>query len=841
MKQVQSIERVLLAFAALLAAAAAASPAAPGSAASAALHDTSLFVIALLALVGARRLSPDRQRPWLFVSAGCFCFAVAALLSDVYVHVWHRTVPLPSAADLPHLAAYPLILLGALELIRNRTSIDRINALFDTATLAMAISLIVWEPLLLDAGRSVFGALVAGAYPVADIALIGLAGILLGARRISPASAIFLAGSGIFFIGDLTLLVREANGTYAPGAWPDPLFVVAPLLLALAPWLDELTSENDALGHRRPRPVAGTLVVIAALVALPIDVGSSAVGDNHGEQVAIRVLLRVALLAFVAARLLRQAIRNQHLLTDVDRASTRLASVIENTADAVIFASPDGIIFEWNHAAELLFGFPRDEVIGGNVLDLVRPENAEALLGNTAELAPGDVVEMLLPMEVNGATAPVTLKIATVAEANGDVVGFVAIARDDTRRMFARHARQTLAHLDPEPAVEQFAEALHAFVPFELLSLAAVDDGKFRELARVALDKEAEKFVAVDRSRLIVEGSLDFFGLASLKDEQYVLLREAEFGDYADNVRAAGAEESIMLPLRDPLTGEVRGILALGFADKGGASIPHAEALARVAPDISQSVANMMLYQQQRRTAERLQDLDDLREGFLRMVAHEVRSPLGAISTAASVLRDHVDQIEVPIARELAAGIANGARRLSRLTGDLVDASRAGDGRFPCTIAEVRDFGAVIERAAVAAAGDQRERVDVTVQAGVSLQGDEDRLAQVVTNLVTNALKFSDAAVQVTLTRHGCDAVVTVGDHGPGIAADQEHLLFQRYSRLTPAAEDAPRPSGSGLGLFIARELVAAHGGAITHRPTPGGGATFEVVLPTEVLVGRHG
>jgi two-component system OmpR family sensor kinase len=113
----------------------------------------------------------------------------------------------------------------------------------------------------------------------------------------------------------------------------------------------------------------------------------------------------------------------------------------------------------------------------------------------------------------------------------------------------------------------------------------------------------------------------------------------------------------------------------------------------------------------------------------------------------------------------------------------------------------------------------------------VAVTGDADRLAQVVTNLVTNALKFSDAPVDVCLQRDGDEAVLTVSDHGPGIPAAHAHRLFQRFSRL-PANGPGPHPSGTGLGLFITREVVAAHGGSIRHVATPGGGATFEVRLP---------
>jgi len=307
--------------------------------------------------------------------------------------------------------------------------------------------------------------------------------------------------------------------------------------------------------------------------------------------------------------------------------------------------------------------------------------------------------------------------------------------------------------------------------------------------------------------------------------------RPARNGSGSGDVAALGIADSIALPLRDPLSGEARGILALGFAQPGVASVEHAEAIARVAPERSQSVNNMIMYDRERRTAERLQELDDLREGFFALVAHEVRSPLGAIGTAASVLRDHGAAMDADAARDLAAGISSDARRLARLTGDLVDASRGGHGTFPCEMAPIDDFGALVTTAAESASANHRQRVRINTAADVALEGDADRLAQIVTNLVTNGLKFSAPGIEVCPAREASEAVLTVADHGPGIPADQAHRVFSRFTRL-PYTGDGPRPSGSGLGLFITRELVAAHHGTIQHRPTPGGGATFEVRLP---------
>ena len=430
-------------------------------------------------------------------------------------------------------------------------------------------------------------------------------------------------------------------------------------------------------------------------------------------------------------------------MVDLDRASTRLGMVIDNTADAVIFTSPSGRVLEWNKAAENMFGPSREEAIGANVMDhFVSPGNAEAVLATTINLQPGAITELSLPMIVQERTIPVLLRVACVGDNEGQVIGFVTVAHDDTPRLFARHAHETFANLDPAHAMENFADVLHTFIPFDNLSLAAIADGRFRELARVT-HREAwgdVAFVRVDDSDLI-EGPIEAAGLQAVSEAPYMIIAGSNYGQFADDVNQAGVRGSIVLTLRDPLSGAVSGLLVVGFADEAAASVPRAEALARLAPDLSQAVNNMLLYEQERQTSERLLDLDELRESFLALVAHEVRSPLAAIETSASVLRDHSTSLDETTVEELAAGIAIGARHLARLTGDLVDATRSGDGRFPCDIVDIDDFGSVVTTAALVAAADQRDRVEVTVQSGIRLRGDVGRLAQVVTNLVSNAVE----------------------------------------------------------------------------------------------------
>jgi two-component system, OmpR family, sensor kinase len=112
------------------------------------------------------------------------------------------------------------------------------------------------------------------------------------------------------------------------------------------------------------------------------------------------------------------------------------------------------------------------------------------------------------------------------------------------------------------------------------------------------------------------------------------------------------------------------------------------------------------------------------------------------------------------------------------------------------------------------------------------VEGDEDRLRQVVGNLLANVRVHApvDARVEVALRRAGGQVELVVADHGPGIPPEHAERIFDRFYRIDPGrSRDS---GGSGLGLSIAAAVVAAHGGRIEHSPTPGGGATLTVSLP---------
>jgi PAS domain S-box-containing protein len=210
---------------------------------------------------------------------------------------------------------------------------------------------------------------------------------------------------------------------------------------------------------------------------------------------------------------------------------------------------------------------------------------------------------------------------------------------------------------------------------------------------------------------------------------------------------------------------------------------------------------------------------------FLAVTAHELRSPVSVMSGSAQLLVEHWDELEPDERAELASSMSSSATRLQRLLSDLRTASRL-EARAVELHAQPVDMADVLHRAVVAAhAAAPDSTIELDTSSNLWVVGDADRLAQVIDNLLENARVHGDPPVVVRGRRIDTRVTVQVVDHGRGVAADLRDRLFSRFATGSPRG-------GTGLGLYIVRELARSHGGEAGYEPTPGGGATFVLTLP---------
>ncbi len=225
--------------------------------------------------------------------------------------------------------------------------------------------------------------------------------------------------------------------------------------------------------------------------------------------------------------------------------------------------------------------------------------------------------------------------------------------------------------------------------------------------------------------------------------------------------------------------------------------------------------------------------LDRLKSEFISTVSHELRSPVTAIRGALGLVSaDSNGQVDEKTAKLIRIARSN-SERLAKLVNDILDLDRLGSGREQMLVRSVR-LAEVVGQAV-------DNMTPVAEAAGVKLvhnllelevMGDPDRLLQVITNLISNAVKFSprNSAVSILLNPEEQGVKLSVVDLGRGIPADKLEAIFDRFQQVDTS--DSRRKGGTGLGLAISKAIVQQHSGRIWAERNPGGGSIFHVFLP---------
>jgi len=225
--------------------------------------------------------------------------------------------------------------------------------------------------------------------------------------------------------------------------------------------------------------------------------------------------------------------------------------------------------------------------------------------------------------------------------------------------------------------------------------------------------------------------------------------------------------------------------------------------------------------------------LEVLRRDFVANASHELKTPVAAIRVLAESLDDALDDEDPDTARRFVGRIGEEAERLGRLVKDLLDLSKVERGTLAV---EPVDMVALVKDVSGRSARQAAERgldLRTGLQPGVSMRGDRAQLALLVSNLVDNAIQYTQPGGRVTVELRGQDAGgvrIVVADTGMGIPSNELPRVFERFYRIDKARDR--QTGGTGLGLAIVRHVAESHGGRVTVDSELGRGSTFTVTLP---------
>jgi protein-histidine pros-kinase len=591
-------------------------------------------------------------------------------------------------------------------------------------------------------------------------------------------------------------------------------------------------------------------------------------GDQATEETEVRIVRRgSATPVWVCLTLSRiaaagDADRGRLLLVVSDvserrRAEERLRQIVETVPNAIVVTDRAGRVVLVNSATEHLFGWPRETLIGRDVEVLVPEDHRGGHVGMregfarapaTRSMAHGRRLE---GRRRDGSQVPVEIWISPVPTEHGDLL--MAAILDLTERRAVEHAlqreadreaalaragRELLSSLDTERTAARLCQLARELLDARECRVWRLDARGGLVLGHAMADCDAEP----RRNGVILEAARVAPVLARLEEREVILL-DRDRADDAPLVAALGhpdATDVVVAGLRRGPT--PWGLLALAWGPPHEAALGRRTGLARdIAHLADLALANAGALEEQARTAQ-------LKSDFVATLSHELRTPLSPIMGYVEMLLEGALGPVEAHQRDALVRVDRTARQLHRLIVDTLDLGRLEAGTMPVDVDEVQ-LGVVLALLAEEAA-DTEERPEVVFSWEVDddvppLRTDPVKLAVVLRNLVSNALKFTErGAVAVRARRVPEGVEIAVHDTGCGIPAESLEAIFESFRQLDGSM--TRRHRGVGLGLYIARKLVKRLGGRIVvEQPSgagldvPGAAATRRAARNRGALTGR--
>jgi len=298
---------------------------------------------------------------------------------------------------------------------------------------------------------------------------------------------------------------------------------------------------------------------------------------------------------------------------------------------------------------------------------------------------------------------------------------------------------------------------------------------------------------------------------------------------------ALGITEYVIYPLivRD----KVIGTMTVGIGPDGELSVDQSKNLLnRLSNIISIALDNAILYKTIEEKNSRLKELDKLKDDFVSIASHELRTPMTAIKSYLWMALNKGASIDVKTKEYLTIATIS-TDRLIKLVSNMLTISRIEGKRLQlvmkeCNLQELIHH--VYDELSVKAR-EQGIRFSVQLpKKNIVVNGDSDKLHEVIQNLVGNALKFTQSGGEITIAASikGSEVEVKVKDTGPGMSKEDQAKLFQKFGLMGNSYAKATNASGTGLGLYISKQIISMHKGHIGVESTLGKGATFYFTLP---------
>ncbi len=525
---------------------------------------------------------------------------------------------------------------------------------------------------------------------------------------------------------------------------------------------------------------------------------------------------------------------------------TAVSIMLESRFAMVVAWGPDFRFF-YNDRYQPILGAKHPAALGRagseifpEVWDVVGPEFERVRRGESFAID-----DWYLPLERNGypENCWFTLSYSPIRDETGGVGGLLAVVADTTGRVDSERRLGTLRDLAQAAAnvktdIDACTSAAAIFernpidVPFALFYLCDPDGQQLRMVSTVGVETDhpaAAPILQIDGRELswpcdaaLISGTLE---VAAHIDERFA--RRLPGGPYPEPSTSA-----VVLPLVRRGAEWPYGVVIAGISPRRELDDAYRTFFTLASEHVATAIANARAFEEERRRARQLAELDRAKTTFFSNVSHEFRTPL---TLMLGPVEDMLADADLPSNHRDALTLTHrNGLRLRKLVNTLLDFSRIEAGRIEATYEPVGFAELNAELASVFRAAIEKAGLHYTVDCrdlGEPVYIDREMWEKVILNLISNAFKFTlSGEITVCVERQGSHATVVVRDTGSGIPADELPHIFERFHRVE--GTQGRTHEGTGIGLALVQELVKLHGGSITVDSTVGIGTSVRVTVP---------
>ncbi|MFI5452950.1 PAS domain S-box protein [Pedobacter sp. UC225_61] len=524
-----------------------------------------------------------------------------------------------------------------------------------------------------------------------------------------------------------------------------------------------------------------------------------------------------------------------------------LSAIVESSDDAILSKGLDGVIRSWNVGAQKIFGYTEEEMIGKHISVIIPPRlisEEEVIISN---IKAGNKIDHFHTVRVHkdGHEIEISLTVSPIKDAFGNIMGASKVARDISelkraeRQAYQFAKRQTLLNsigtaisekLDVKEILQRVTDATTEITgaAFGAFFYNTYDESgeSFMLFTLSGAPREAFEKFGMPRNTAIFHPTFSGESIVRLDDVR----EDPRYGKNSPHYGMPAGHLAVVSYLAVPVistSGDVIGGLFFGHPEVGVFKAEHEEILASVASQAAVALDNSKLF-------EEVKALSEKKDEFIALASHELKTPLTSLKGYLQMLQKEKGS---KMAEFFVDKSLKQLERLGALIGDLLDVSKVEAGQLQFNF-EFFDLHKIVKDIIETFHYNSTSHLISFsgFQEKLMVWGDQQRIEQVIINLLNNAIKYSPQAneVFVVLEKKEDQAVIKVQDKGIGLSKQQQKGIFKRFFR----AEGVAHIAGLGLGLYISKEIIDRHEGSFSVKSEIGVGSEFGFSIPIKNVEG---